>query len=63
MRQFRSSLSDRNIDYNKNLCFGKELKRGGFIGIKYKDELNEQSNGIDFGLDTATKKFQKHNKK
>ena len=59
MRQFRSSLSDRNIEYNKNLCFGKELKRGGFTGIKYKEETEEKENDLDHGLSFGTENFKK----
>ena len=59
IRQFRSSLSDRNIEYNKNLCFGKELKRGGFVGIKYKEEIEEKENDLDHGLDFGTENFKK----
>ena len=58
-RQFRSSLSDRNKDYNKNLCFGKDLKRGGFVGIKYKDEIDEKVYDLDNGLDFGTENFRK----
>ena len=59
MRQFRISLLDRNIEFNKNLCFGKDTKRGGFVGIKYKketEEEEEEENDLNFGLDSNFKK-------
>ena len=37
----------------------KELKRGGFVGIKYKEETEEKENDLDHGLDFGTENFKK----
>ena len=43
MKQFRSALADRNIEFNRNLSFVGIKSRGGFVGIKYKDDDTEET--------------------
>ena len=51
MKQFRSALADRNINYNRNLSFSTINVRGGFVGIKYTEEEEEE--------ETETEKIEK----
>jgi len=51
MKQFRSALADRNINYNRNLSFSTINVRGGFVGIKYREETETE--------ETETEKIEK----